>query len=106
MYYVEIELDDDPDDMSEDVIEPGVMSVTTTLSTTALVTTTSDMNTENVVQLQEERAGKLKVLELKYDLKNRGKGTDGNKNILFDRLIECIREKTPVGEKLRRDPDA
>ena len=42
--------------------------------------------------------------ELKDELKTRGKGMGINKKILFDQLIECIREKTPVGEKITERP--
>ena len=78
-YYNEISLDDDPNEISKDVIDPGMESAMTTLATT-----TSDMTTVAVVQLPEERAGKLKVPELKDKLKKRGKGMGGNKKILFD----------------------
>ena len=99
MYYDEIVLGDDPDDISEDVIEPGMASETPTSATTTLATTTSAMTKVAVVRLPEERAGKLKVPELKDDLKRRGEVTGGNEKIFFDRLIKCIRHKTPVGEK-------
>ena len=100
MYYDEIALADDPGDINEDVIDPGTASATTTSATTTLATTTSEMTKFAAVPLPEERAGKLKVPDLKYNLKKRGKGTGGNKNILFDRLIECIRDKIPVGKKI------
>ena len=73
MYYDEIALDADPENISEDVIEPGTASATTTSSTTTL-----DMTTVDTVKLSEESAGKLKVLDLKDELKKRGKGTGGN----------------------------
>ena len=85
MYYDEIALDDDPDDIREDFIEPGTASATTTSATT-----TSGMTTVAVVQIPEERAGKMRFPELKDELNNRGKGTGVNKKILFDQLIECI----------------
>ena len=46
MYYDEIAIDDDPDKISEDVIEPDTASETTTSATT-----TSDMTTVAVVQV-------------------------------------------------------
>ena len=52
-----------------------------------MTTTTLYITTVDVVQISEEHAGKLNVTELKDDLKKRGRGTGGNKNILFDRLI-------------------
>ena len=99
MYYDEIAIDDDTDNISEDVIEPGKVSAMTTSTTTTLATTTSEMTIVAFVQLLEERTRKLKVPELKDDLKKRGEGTGGNKKILFDPPIECIWYKTPVGEK-------
>ena len=104
MYYDEIALADDPGDINEDVIDPGTASATTTSATTTLATTTSDMTAVAVVQLSEERAGRLKVPDMKDELKKRGKGTGGNKNILFDRLIECIWYKTPVVGKIAERP--
>ena len=79
MYNDEIALDDNPGNIREDVIETGTASTTTTLATTTLATTTSEMTKFAAVQLPEERAGKLKVPDLKDNLKKRGKGTGENK---------------------------
>ena len=84
MYYEKIALDDDPDNISKDFIEPGTSSSTTTSSMTTLATTTSATTTVASVQISEECAGNLKVPELKNELKKSGKVTGGNKNILFD----------------------
>ena len=85
--------DDYPDDIGEDDIEPGTASATTTLATSTCATNTLSMTTVAVVYLPEECAGKLKVPELKDDMKKSRKGMGGNKNILFDRLIKCIWRK-------------
>ena len=74
MYYDKIVINDDPDDIGEGVIENGTAPSNTTSATTTLATITSDMTTVAVVQLLEERLGKLKVPELKDELNNRGEG--------------------------------
>ena len=99
IYYDEIALDDDPNGISEYVIEPGMAS-----ATYPLATTTYDMNTVAVVKILEEHAGKLNIPEIKYELNKGGKGMGGNKKILFDLLIKCIRDKTQVGEKIAEIP--
>ena len=51
MYYNELALDDDTDDISEDFIKPVTASGKTTSATTTLATTTSDRTIVAVVQL-------------------------------------------------------
>ena len=67
-----------------------------------MATTNLAMTTVAVLQLLEEHARKLKLMELKYELKKRGEGTGVNTKILFDPLIEYIQDKTPFGKTADR----
>lgn len=53
---------------------------------------------ENPNILTEAAATQMKVAELKEELKKRGQGTTGNKPLLLESLLVCLRTNLPATE--------